>query len=82
MQPSSNLASFIRRSCPTLALDVATIIGSHGTRILPGATTKLADLHLLGANCHRMVHARRPWLTLEQLKACVGNGRIYGDRSL
>jgi predicted HNH restriction endonuclease len=37
----------------------------------PGARTKLDDLHLLCANCHRMVHSRRPWLTMDQLKACL-----------
>jgi hypothetical protein len=34
-------------------------------QLLPGSKTKLADLHLLCANCHRMIHARRPWLTLD-----------------
>ncbi|WP_082179747.1 hypothetical protein [Acetobacter pasteurianus] len=29
--------------------------------------TKLGDLALLCANCHRMIHAQRPWLTLEEL---------------
>jgi 5-methylcytosine-specific restriction protein A len=30
--------------------------------------TNLDDLALLCANCHRMVHASVPWLTLEQLR--------------
>ncbi|MDW9635469.1 helix-turn-helix domain-containing protein [Sinorhizobium meliloti] len=30
-------------------------------------TTKLEDLALLCANCHRMVHARTPWLTMDEL---------------
>jgi 5-methylcytosine-specific restriction enzyme A len=33
----------------------------------PGDKTKAEDLHLLCSNCHRMVHAKRPWLTMEQL---------------
>jgi 5-methylcytosine-specific restriction protein A len=37
----------------------------------PGAKTRLSDLHLLCANCHRMVHAKRPWLTLDELKGYV-----------
>jgi 5-methylcytosine-specific restriction protein A len=37
--------------------------------IRPGQVTKLADLALLCANCHRMIHARRPWLTLDELRA-------------
>jgi len=36
-----------------------------------GEKTKIADLRLLCSNCHRMVHAKRPWLTMEQLKALL-----------
>jgi len=32
---------------------------------------KISDLALLCANCHRMVHAKRPWLTIEQLQKIV-----------
>ncbi|WP_232666265.1 HNH endonuclease [Pseudonocardia sp. TRM90224] len=35
-------------------------------------TTKLADLALLCSNCHRMIHRRKPWLTIEQLTELVG----------
>jgi 5-methylcytosine-specific restriction protein A len=34
----------------------------------PGSRTKLRDLALLCANCHRMVHVESPWLTLEELR--------------
>ena len=33
--------------------------------------TKLEDLALLCANCHRMIHAKKPWLTVEQLKEMI-----------
>ncbi len=33
-----------------------------------GGKTKISDLALLCANCHRMVHRRRPWLSIEKLK--------------
>lgn len=36
-----------------------------------GAKTKLSELALLCANCHRMIHARRPWLTIGELKVLV-----------
>jgi 5-methylcytosine-specific restriction protein A len=36
--------------------------------LLPGQKTKLEELSLLCSNCHRMIHARRPWLSVEQLK--------------
>jgi 5-methylcytosine-specific restriction protein A len=37
----------------------------------PGGKTTLDDLALLCANCHRMVHAQRPWLSMEELKTLV-----------
>jgi predicted HNH restriction endonuclease len=36
-----------------------------------GERTKAQDLRLLCANCHRMVHAKRQWLTMEQLVAAL-----------
>jgi 5-methylcytosine-specific restriction enzyme A len=33
-----------------------------------GAKTKLKDVALLCSNCHRMVHRRRPWLALPDLR--------------
>ena len=30
--------------------------------------TKIEDLAMLCSNCHRMVHRKRPWLTIEKLK--------------
>lgn len=39
------------------------------SELAAGETTKLADLVLLCANCHRMVHASRPWWTLDELRA-------------
>jgi 5-methylcytosine-specific restriction protein A len=41
--------------------------------LVPGEKTRLQDLVLLCANCHRMVHVRRPWLTVEQLKSVLAN---------
>jgi hypothetical protein len=37
--------------------------------------TRAAALRLLCANCHRVVHAKRPWLTFEELTDVLrGNG--------
>jgi 5-methylcytosine-specific restriction enzyme A len=33
----------------------------------PGDKTRIDDLRLLCSNCHRMVHVKRPWLTMDQL---------------
>jgi 5-methylcytosine-specific restriction enzyme A len=38
-----------------------------------GETTKLSDLVLLCSNCHRIVHRKKPWLTIDELKALVQN---------
>lgn len=32
---------------------------------------RLEDLALVCANCHRMLHASKPWLTLEELKGMI-----------
>lgn len=37
-----------------------------------GSTTNIKDLALVCANCHRMVHRRKPWLTIEELKEHLG----------
>ena len=50
-------------------------IEAHHTKPLhalsPGDKTRLEDLALLCSNCHRMIHARRPWLTVEDLKQII-----------
>jgi 5-methylcytosine-specific restriction enzyme A len=33
--------------------------------------TKLSDLALVCANCHRMIHVRRPWLSLDDLRLLI-----------
>ncbi|MGE3990884.1 HNH endonuclease [Pseudorhodoplanes sp.] len=33
--------------------------------------TKLSELALVCANCHRMIHAKRPWLTINELRAHI-----------
>lgn len=36
-----------------------------------GAMTNIGDLALVCANCHRMIHAVRPWLTLIELRSLL-----------
>ncbi|AWO87710.1 MULTISPECIES: HNH endonuclease [Bradyrhizobium] len=67
-------------ACEVCSFDFEAAYSEHGTgfievhhlkpvhTLLPGQKTKLDDLALLCANCHRMIHARKPWLTLEQLR--------------
>lgn len=33
--------------------------------------THIKDLALLCSNCHRIIHRRRPWLTIEELRALI-----------
>ncbi|MDO6522910.1 HNH endonuclease [Shimia thalassica] len=37
----------------------------------PGDKTKLSDLALVCANCHRMIHAKRPWLSIQELVGLI-----------
>jgi 5-methylcytosine-specific restriction protein A len=41
------------------------------SELKPNSKTKVSDIVLLCSNCHRMVHRRRPWLSIEELKLLV-----------
>jgi 5-methylcytosine-specific restriction protein A len=72
-----------RLVCEACDFDFAEAFGERGlgyievhhTRALEtlkaGDRTKLSELALLCANCHRMVHAKRPWLSVEELRLLV-----------
>lgn len=80
-------ASFLKRHghlcCEACGFDFKATYGERGdgfvechhtkpvSELSAGDTTKLVDLVLLCANCHRMVHASRPWWTVEELRACI-----------
>lgn len=55
--------------------EVDHIIDCHHTKpvhtMREGDVTRLEDLVLLCANCHRVVHAFSPWLTIERLKGLL-----------
>jgi len=69
--------------CEVCAFDFAAVYGSIGdgfiechhtmplSEAVPGSPTRLSDLALVCANCHRMLHAGKPWRTVEQLRAIV-----------
>lgn len=38
-----------------------------------GDVTHIDDLALVCANCHRIIHRRRPWLTLQELRTLMTN---------
>lgn len=69
--------------CECCSFDFRTTYGKHGDgfievhHIVPvhtlkvGHKTKLAELALICANCHRMIHRKRPWLSLNELKTLM-----------
>ncbi|GAB6158809.1 hypothetical protein JCM39194_20090 [Desulfotomaculum varum] len=38
--------------------------------------TRVSDLALVCSNCHRMLHRRRPWLSIDQLRNHINNQGI------
>lgn len=67
--------------CEACGFDFAKIYGSRGQGFIEchhtkpvhefgdGHKTTTEDLALLCSNCHRIIHAKRPWLTFDALKA-------------
>lgn len=76
-----------RVACEACGFDFAATYGAeraaefiechHTTPLhVTGAVeTRLEDLALLCSNCHRMVHVRPPWLTLDELRQLVEANR-------
>jgi 5-methylcytosine-specific restriction enzyme A len=73
--------------CEVCSFDFSASYGGHGegfaechhgrpvSAMAPGEKTKLSDLHIVCANCHRMIHRQRPWLSIEQLCVIVDEVR-------
>lgn len=73
--------------CEACGFDFEKHYGEHGRgyieahHIKPvhtlsaGSKTTLDDLALLCSNCHRMVHASRPWLEVQELKKLLDDRR-------
>jgi predicted HNH restriction endonuclease len=73
------LATLGRLACEACGFDFRERYGDRGEGFIechhakpvhalrPGEKTKIADLRLLCSNCHRMIHATRTWLTIEDL---------------
>jgi 5-methylcytosine-specific restriction protein A len=72
-----------RLQCEVCSFDFEATYGSRGSgfieahhikplhTLVSGAKTRLEDLALLCSNCHRMIHARRPSFTVEDLKQII-----------
>lgn len=35
------------------------------------AATKLSDLAIVCSNCHKMLHRKRPWMTIDELRRII-----------
>lgn len=69
-----------RLQCEACSFDFALVFGELGngfaechhsrpiSTLKPGEKTKLSDLHIVCANCHRMLHQGKPWQSVAQLK--------------
>jgi 5-methylcytosine-specific restriction enzyme A len=65
--------------CEVCGFDFVKVYGDHGkgfiechhtkpvSELKVGEKTKLSDLSLVCSNCHRMIHRKRPWLSVEGL---------------
>ena len=75
-------------ACEGCDFNFAEVYGKHGEKFIEchhktpiheltdETVTKLDDLALLCANCHRMVHRKKKWLTIPQLQKLIANNKI------
>lgn len=69
--------------CEACDFDFSSKYGERGTgfieahhtkpvnEMIAGDVTRPEDLALLCANCHRMIHSIRPWLSIDELRALI-----------
>lgn len=74
-------------TCEACEFDFGAVYGDRGMGFIEvhhtvplhtltaGRKTRLDDLALLCANCHRMVHAKSVWLSIDQLKSVIRKQR-------
>ncbi|MFF3143336.1 HNH endonuclease [Streptomyces sp. NPDC057927] len=78
-------------ACEACGFDFEEVYGDRGAgyvechHVVPlheagEGRTKLSDLALICANCHRMIHRRAPWPTPEELRATIEQRRSTGRR--
>ena len=76
-------SKFGRLFCEACDFDFAAKYGNAGdgfieahhkipvSELKPSAKTKIDDLVLVCSNCHRMLHRRRPWQTIQALRRLI-----------
>jgi 5-methylcytosine-specific restriction protein A len=77
-----------RLACEACDFDFYDRYGEHGRgfvevhhllplySLAPGSRTRMQDLAVVCANCHRMIHAKAKWLTLLQLKELLAERAV------
>ncbi len=70
--------------CEVCGFDYEKVYGKHGngfaechhtkpvSEIEDDVKTKLSDLAIVCANCHRMIHKSKPWLSLNEVRKMLG----------
>jgi 5-methylcytosine-specific restriction protein A len=70
-------------SCEICDFDFAKVYGDRGSGFIEAhhtrpvhlltaeSRTRLEDLALVCANCHRIIHAKKPWLTLDEVRSLL-----------
>jgi 5-methylcytosine-specific restriction enzyme A len=83
-----------RLACEACGFDFNEGYGEHGRGFIevhhllplyalaPGSRTRMQDLAVLCANCHRMVHAKAKWLTLSELKELLAQRNRTSTREM
>lgn len=79
-----------RLACAACGFDFSKRYGVLGTNIIdvhhakpvhtmmPGEKTNVADLVLLCSNCHRIIHSKRTWLSVEDVKSALASSNLDG----
>lgn len=85
------LAATGRLACEACDFDFAAAYGAlgegfaechHKLPLVAGVrTTRLADLAIVCANCHRMLHRSAPWLSVDELRAILAATGLPNERS-
>lgn len=69
--------------CEVCGFDFEKVYGKIGLDFIEGhhnvpisklqenQETKIEDISLVCSNCHKMIHRRKPWLTIEELKELI-----------
>jgi hypothetical protein len=80
-----------RLACDVCSFDFAKVYGRTGDGYIEAhhlvpvmeltaeSETRIEDLALVCANCHRMLHRRRPWLGMSELKELLVGPRSRGS---